>query len=131
MKSWTVTEKLLYVEDANKLTDSERNRLTGLRFDLARAKKVKEAYLKDHPDEHGQVYRTRRPANKQSTEGAPRDASGRKLKTRRIFDEKTGLPRHPERSLYYDPVMNPYGVAPPGMPYAERREFHVCQPVAC
>ncbi|KAH7105121.1 WW domain binding protein 11-domain-containing protein [Auriculariales sp. MPI-PUGE-AT-0066] len=106
-----LTEK----EDANSLTDSERNRLTGLRFDLARIKKVKEAYLKDHPDERNAVYRTRKPTAKQQADDAPRDARGRKLKTRRIFDERTGLPRHPERSLFYDPVMNPYGVAPPAL----------------
>lgn len=29
--------------------------------------------------------------------------------------------RNPERSIYYDPVLNPYGAPPPGMPYAERR----------
>jgi len=46
---------------------------------------------------------------------------GPKRKDRKVFD-KNGLPRHPERSIYYDPVMNPYGVAPPGMPYMERRE---------
>ncbi|KAG6878169.1 hypothetical protein C0993_011242 [Termitomyces sp. T159_Od127] len=41
------------------------------------------------------------------------------LPKRKIFNKK-GLPRHPERSIYYDPVMNPYGVAPPGMQYMER-----------
>jgi len=28
--------------------------------------------------------------------------------------------KRPERSIYYDPVMNPYGAPPPGMPYKER-----------
>lgn len=41
------------------------------------------------------------------------------LKKRNLF-KKNGLPRHPERSIYYDPIMNPFGVAPPGMQYAER-----------
>lgn len=40
---------------------------------------------------------------------------------RNLFNKK-GLPRHPERSIYYDPVLNPYGVPPPGMPYLERGE---------
>lgn len=38
---------------------------------------------------------------------------------RNLFNKK-GLPRHPERSIYYDPVLNPFGVPPPGMPYLER-----------
>ncbi|TEB05178.1 hypothetical protein FA13DRAFT_1769087 [Coprinellus micaceus] len=41
-----------------------------------------------------------------------RGRAGREEKTpsrnRNMFDKK-GLPRHPERSIYYDPVMNPFG----------------------
>ena len=44
-------------------------------------------------------------------------------KKERNYFGKNGLPRHPERSVYYDPVLNPYGVAPPGMPYAERGSY--------
>lgn len=43
-------------------------------------------------------------------------------RTRKLFD-KNGIPIHPERSIYYDPVMNPFGVPPPGMPYIERRAY--------
>ena len=35
---------------------------------------------------------------------------------------KDGKLKNPERSIYYDPVFNPYGAPPPGMPYRERRE---------
>lgn len=38
---------------------------------------------------------------------------------------KDGKLKNPERSIYYDPVFNPYGAPPPGMPYRERREFQV------
>lgn len=40
--------------------------------------------------------------------------------------QKTALPKvrthsqDPTRSIYYDPVFNPYGAPPPGMPYRER-----------
>ena len=44
--------------------------------------------------------------------------------SRNVF-KKNGLPRHPERSIYYDPQMNPFGVPPPGMPYMERRVFPI------
>lgn len=30
---------------------------------------------------------------------------------------------HSERSLYFDPVFNPYGAPPPGLPYRARRTF--------
>ncbi|KAG4305131.1 hypothetical protein PORY_001301 [Pneumocystis oryctolagi] len=29
------------------------------------------------------------------------------------------IPKNPQKSIYYDPVYNPYGVPPPGMPYKE------------
>ncbi|EJD54443.1 hypothetical protein AURDEDRAFT_179598 [Auricularia subglabra TFB-10046 SS5] len=111
--------RLTELEDSGKISADDVQKLKDQRFELARVKKIKEAYLKDHPDEAHKVYR-QAPRLKQDAQEAPRGVDGRRLKTRRIFDEKTGLPRHPERSLYYDPVMNPYGVPPPGMPYAER-----------
>lgn len=30
--------------------------------------------------------------------------------------------RDPTRSIYYDPVLNPYGAPPPGQPYLEYRK---------
>lgn len=38
-----------------------------------------------------------------------------------------GVPRIPKRSIYYDPVFNPYGNPPPGMPYRERSK-HCADP---
>jgi len=35
---------------------------------------------------------------------------------------RDGKLKHPERSAYYDPVFNPFGAPPPGMPYRERRK---------
>lgn len=59
-------------------------------------------------------------AHKSKNDGGKEDAEP-VLQKRNLFN-KNGLPRHPERSIYYDPVMNPFGVAPPGMPYLERRK---------
>lgn len=36
-----------------------------------------------------------------------------------------GTLRDPKRSIYYDATYNPFGVPPPGMPYAERRKFGI------
>lgn len=46
--------------------------------------------------------------------------------------DKNGRLKHPERSLYYDPVYNPYGAPPPGMPYREKRQscWFIVLPVA-
>lgn len=36
--------------------------------------------------------------------------------------DKHGRLRDPTKSVYYDPVFNPFGAPPPGMPYMEKRE---------
>ncbi|GJJ70637.1 hypothetical protein EMPS_02986 [Entomortierella parvispora] len=50
-------------------------------------------------------------------------AHGIKIKSKKIEPEKpapiTEPARDPTRSIYYDPVLNPYGAPPPGQPYLE------------
>jgi hypothetical protein len=84
---------------------------------LEKINKKKEEYVEDHPEQRKLVYRPRR--RKEDEEAKTEESKG--PQKRNLFN-KNGLPRHPERSIYYDPVMNPFGVAPPGMPYMERRE---------
>lgn len=71
--------------------------------------------MKEHPEHRKLVYRPHRDPNEKQKQ--PDDL---KPQSRNLFN-KHGLPRHPERSIYYDPLLNPYGVPPPGMPYIERR----------
>ncbi len=91
---------------------SDPAKLAELKAELERVNKKKAEYVAEHPEARRLVYRRRK-------EGEPEPELPTK-KARNLFN-KNGLPRHPERSIYYDPVMNPYGVAPPGMPYVERR----------
>lgn len=35
---------------------------------------------------------------------------------------RDGRLKHPERSIYYDAVFNPFGAPPPGKPYRARRK---------
>lgn len=76
----------------------------------------KDEYVKEHPEQRKLVYRPRKQEKGEDQKEAP------PAEQKRNLFNKHGLPRHPERSVYYDPVMNPYGVPPPGMPYIERRE---------
>lgn len=96
---------------------SDKTRLKELNAELEKINKKKEEYVAEHPEQRKLVYRARRQQNERQDEAIEET----KPKSRNLFN-KHGLPRHPERSIYYDPVMNPYGVPPPGMPYAERRE---------
>ncbi|KAG6851335.1 hypothetical protein H0H93_005733 [Arthromyces matolae] len=91
---------------------SEQERLAELKTELEKINRKKAEYVAEHPEHRRLVYRPRRKDDDAVQEEIV-------LPKRRIFD-KNGLPRHPERSIYYDPVMNPFGVAPPGMQYMER-----------
>lgn len=95
-------------------SSSEKARLTEVKAELEKINQKKEEYVKEHPEHRRLVYRPRR----QHTD-SDKPEEELVLPTRNLF-KANGLPRHPERSIYYDPVMNPFGVAPPGMPYRER-----------
>jgi mRNA biogenesis factor len=99
---------------------SERSRLAELKSELEKVNKKKEEYVEEHPEHRKLVFKARRRENKDGDEAEPETVE----RKRNLF-KKNGLPRHPERSLYYDTVMNPFGVAPPGMPYMERRELFI------
>lgn len=106
-------DEIKRLETATDLSAADNSRLAELKAELAKVMAKKEEYVKDHPEHRKLVFRQRR--DKDSDQ--PPVPSGEQK--RNLFD-KRGLPRHPERSIYYDPVMNPYGVPPPGMPYIER-----------
>jgi hypothetical protein len=115
-------EEIQKLEAPAESTSSERTRLASLKAELENINKKKAQYVGEHPEHRKLVYRYRRQHSEQKPEEAP-------PQTRNFF-KKNGLPRHPERSIYYDPVMNPFGVPPPGMPYMERRKPHrfLCMP---
>ncbi|KAF9011069.1 WW domain binding protein 11-domain-containing protein [Cyathus striatus] len=71
-----------------------------LKSELQKINEKKEEYVKEHPEQRRLVYKAR-----------PRD--GEK-------DDENRPLKKDRRNIYYDPVMNPYGVPPPGLPYMER-----------
>lgn len=86
----------------------------------------KEVYLAEHPEQRHLVYKRKRETERDDDGDGKKDSTAPPLKARRLFYDKgpkKGLPRHPERSIYYDPIMNPHGMPPPGMPYVERRAY--------
>ncbi|KAF8580139.1 hypothetical protein K439DRAFT_1415620 [Ramaria rubella] len=101
---------------ARLITASQKSQLSAGRAELARINKKKEEYVAEHPEHRKLVYRGRHKKTDQDVQGMEGEG---KRKERKVFN-KHGIPRHPERSVYYDPVMNPFGVPPPGMPYMER-----------
>lgn len=67
-----------------------------------------------HP-EHRKFVFPDRPSDDTDDAAASDEPSG-------LYD-KQGRLKHPERSFYYDPVYNPFGAPPPGMPYREKPEY--------
>jgi hypothetical protein len=116
-----IEDEISKLKEVAEPSTEEKARLASLEKELENIMIKKEAYVAEHPEQRRLVYRKKNEAGGSSSKDTA-DVPAPLPKARNVFD-KNGLPRHPERSVYYDPVMNPYGVAPPGMPYMERREF--------
>lgn len=102
---------------AEKLDRNQQARLDDLRAEVDRIKKTKEEYVKAHPEHRKLVYAgedRRKEEAEERKKASEKDRQG-------LYDDKGRL-RDPKRSIYYDPVLNPWGAPPPGMPYRERRE---------
>ncbi|GAA5855950.1 hypothetical protein JCM9279_005560 [Rhodotorula babjevae] len=97
------------------LSKTDKDELARLRADLARLNKAKQEYVDKHP-EHRKFVFPERAADPSSSSGLPSDEPVG------LYD-RNGRLKHPERSLYFDPVFNPYGAPPPGMPYREKPEY--------
>lgn len=101
---------------------ANKKKIQELESELKYVSKLKEKYVLEHPEEHDRVYNIRRKAEQQDQDGQG-EGSGQQL-----YDERGRL-RDPKKSVYYDPVYNPFGVPPPGMPYRERSKFHKSYPL--
>lgn len=112
-----IEDEISELEKVEKLSGDQVKLLKELRAELASINKKKEEYVSAHPEQRGLVYKRRRDKEKEEKDG---DARPTQVKKERNLFNKDGLPRHPERSIYYDPLMNPYGMPPPGMPYVQR-----------
>jgi hypothetical protein len=92
--------------------------LASLRQEIDRVKKTKADYVEAHPEHAKLVYPGGHPTRERREPGpsVPRPAAAS-----RVAFGPDGLPVHPERSIYYDAVLNRFGMPPPGLPYVERR----------
>ncbi|KAF8921873.1 WW domain binding protein 11-domain-containing protein [Mucidula mucida] len=111
--TWDLQDEIERLESAGKPDDQDKARLLELKAELEKINKKKAEWVAEHPEHRRLVYRPRKDTDTQKLEQEL-------AKPKRNLFLPNGLPRHPERSVYYDPVMNPFGVAPPGMPYRER-----------
>jgi len=92
--------------------------LKKLETELRNVKEAKEKYVAANPESADKVYRTGRKGD-----GGEGDGEGEGSSSQGGLYDENGKLRDPTRSIYFDPVYNPYGVPPPGMPYKERSEL--------
>jgi len=78
---------------------------------------TKEKYVEAHPEARDKIFKPRQPRRDGENE-----AEGSGSAQSHLYGEDGKL-RDPTRSVYYDPVYNPFGVPPPGMPYKERSKL--------
>ena len=100
------------------LDEAGKKRLEALEAELKYVQKTKEAYVKAHPEAKDRVFKQHRPRDGPRPEGDDEEGGEPSDPNSHLYDEHGKL-RDPKRSVYYDPVYNPYGVPPPGMPYRE------------
>ncbi|KAH8925899.1 hypothetical protein BT69DRAFT_1331741 [Atractiella rhizophila] len=102
-------------------TPTQDKEVKELKAEVKKISKAKEDYLKEHPEERDKIIK--KPGQAQgdykSNLKEQVESAQRKGGERNIF-KKDGTLVNPKKSVYYDPVYNPYGVPPPGMPYLER-----------
>jgi len=112
-------DEIAELEAKPELSAVEKARLNEVKKELEHINKKKEEYVEAHPEQRRLVYASARRREQQKERENAGPPVPQELKKRNLFN-KNGLPRHPERSVYYDPVINPYGMPPPGLPYVER-----------
>ncbi|GAA5960475.1 hypothetical protein JCM3765_003647 [Sporobolomyces pararoseus] len=107
-------QEIRQLSSKGNLSKQDKDQLASLRAEVARINKAKSEYVEAHP-EHRKFVFPERP-NEQADGGRDGD------EPKGLYD-KNGRLKHPERSVYYDPVFNPFGAPPPGMPYREKPEY--------
>ncbi|PWN49371.1 hypothetical protein IE53DRAFT_369821 [Violaceomyces palustris] len=103
------------LERRSHLTKQQQADLQDLRAELARIRKVKEAYIEKHPEHRKFVVGYEKDPEQLRKESLLKDEAAPGPSLGGVIPG-----RDPKRSVYYDPVFNPYGAPPPGMPYLEK-----------
>lgn len=103
------------------LSPEDQEELKRLKAEVAEVKRIKDDYIRKHPDQRNFVrgYEEKAPSSSKSA-SAPNKEAGPSSSQRSTGAQPQGATRDPRRSIYYDPVFNPYGAPPPGMPYLEK-----------
>lgn len=119
--TWALERQIQRLESKQGTLEAEdQEELKRLQAEVANVKRVKEEYIRKHPDQRNFV---------RGYEGGPSSSGSSKTNPPPHSSSSPSRPqtstaqanqRDPRWSIYYDPVFNPYGAPPPGMPYLEK-----------
>lgn len=109
----------------DKLDHDDQEELQRLQAEVASIKRIKEDYIRKHPDQRNFVRGYEDGAAGSSTTGKVGTNEAGPSSESSATGSRSSAPaqtssRDPRWSIYYDPVFNPYGAPPPGMPYLEK-----------
>ncbi|MCO5610415.1 hypothetical protein L7F22_064652 [Adiantum nelumboides] len=99
------------------LSQGEREELERLKTEVRRIREAKEAYVKEHPEHRKFVFAREM---EEEEESKRKQKEGQEMEERNRDAKRPWEGRDPRWSQDYDPVFNPLGAPPPGMPYREK-----------
>lgn len=99
------------------LSQGEREELERLKAEVRRIREAKEAYVKEHPEHRKFVFAREM---EEEEENKRKQKEGQEMEERNRDAKRPWEGRDPRWSQDYDPVFNPLGAPPPGMPYREK-----------
>lgn len=109
------------LESRTTLDSDDQDELTRLQAEVANVKRIKENYIRKHPDQRNFV----RGFEDGNDAAGPSSSRASTSHTASAHPHTQGASssttaRDPKWSIYYDPIFNPYGAPPPGMLYLEK-----------
>ncbi|CBQ73778.1 conserved hypothetical protein [Sporisorium reilianum SRZ2] len=112
------------------LDQEDQDELQRLQKEVADVKRIKEEYIRKHPDQRNFVRGYEEAASSSSTAKPGQSSNDSSASSANRNGRDTAAQpasRDPRWSIYYDAVFNPYGAPPPGMPYLEKPHAQLVQ----
>ncbi|KAF8330788.1 WW domain binding protein 11-domain-containing protein [Cantharellus anzutake] len=111
--------EIRHLEDSARKGELDKNgqeKLESLRKEVDSIRKTKTEYVAAHPEHEKLVF----PGRKSAPSGPSKVSSRPHINdyNKHLFGSD-GLPLNPEKSIYYDKLLNPTGMPPPGAVYME------------
>ncbi|CDR88596.1 uncharacterized protein SPSC_04423 [Sporisorium scitamineum] len=117
------------------LDPEDQEELKRLQKEVADVKRIKQEYIRKHPDQRNFVRGYEEASSSSATAKARHGNNNDSIPSASVASPSSNgqgtapqpTSRDPRWSIYYDAVFNPYGAPPPGMPYLEKPHVQLVQ----